>query len=47
MRGGDTKILKRGGKLGQVVGALKTRGGGGGTGAPLQTMIYKSHHKIF
>ena len=34
MWGGDTKILKRGGKLGQVVGALKTRGGGGGALEP-------------
>ena len=25
-RGGDTKILKKGGKLGQGVGALKRRG---------------------
>ena len=34
MRGGETKILKRGGTLGQEVGALK----GGGTGTPLRTM---------
>ena len=33
-KGGDTKILKREGKLGQGVGALKRRG----SGTPLRTM---------
>ena len=46
MREGETKIFKRGGKLGQEVGALKSRGGaekgggggGGGAGTPLRTL---------
>ena len=33
---GETKILKRGGKLGQGVGALKKIGG---AGTPLRTMM--------
>ena len=33
-RGGDTKIIKRMGKLGQVVGALKR----GEAGTPLRTI---------
>ena len=35
-RGGETKISKRGSKLGQGVGALK----GGGAGTPLQTPLW-------
>ena len=35
-RGGETKILKMEGKLGQVVGVLKR---GGGAGTPLRTRI--------
>ena len=35
-RGRETKILKRGSKLGQWVGALKR-----GTGTPLQTIVLK------
>ena len=34
MRGGETKILKRGCKLGQGVGALKR-----GAGTPLRNMV--------
>ena len=42
------KDFKKGGQAGSSGGCLKNeRGGGGGAGAPLQTMIYKSHHKIF
>ena len=40
-RGGNRKIFKKGGKLGQGVGALKRRGGG--LKAPLRTMSYKYH----
>ena len=40
-RGGDTKILKGGCKLGQVVSALKR---GGGAGTLLQTMKYKLNY---
>ena len=36
-RGGDTKILKRGGQAGSSSGHLK-KGGGGGGGTPLRTM---------
>ena len=36
MRGGETKILKRGGKLGQGVGALKM---GGGARIPSPKMV--------
>ena len=43
-KGGETKILKSGDKLGQGLGALK-RGGGGGAGTPLQTM--KRDHDFF
>ena len=35
IRGGETKILRSGGKLGQEVGVLKKRGL---AGTPLQTM---------
>ena len=39
MRGGETKIFKMGGKLGQGVCVLKRwGGGGGGAGIPLRTM---------
>ena len=36
-RGGETKNLKRKGKLGQGMGALKR---GGGAGTPLRTMVH-------
>ena len=39
-RGGETQILKREGKLGQGVHALKGRGG---VGAHLRTMYYKPY----
>ena len=38
-RGGKTKILKRGGKLGQGVSALK-KGGGGGLEPPYELCIF-------
>ena len=40
-RGGETKILKRDGKLGQGVGALKR-----GDGTPLGTMTLKKPQRI-
>ena len=42
-RGGDTKILKRGGKLGQEVGALKRVG----AGTPLQMVMLRKKQKSF
>ena len=37
---GETKNLKREGKVGQGVGALKRMGEGGAAGASLQTMVH-------
>ena len=45
MRGGETKILKRGGKLGQEVGALKGWEGGGWN--PLTNYAYRDLHICF
>ena len=43
MRGGETKILKRGGKLGQEVGALK----GGGLEPPYELCISRLAHMFY